>query len=140
MLSFGTSSSMSTVAPVFSTSGPVISHENLLLDYPEADIILRSRDSYEFRLLKLYIVHSSLILGQEVLLSSLPHDTSDLEREGATSADALRVVELPLTGAILFSLLTYIFPVPPVIRNYIAQLGDVNLRHLEIIKDIRKSS
>jgi len=106
---------MSTVvAPVTST---VISHENLLFNYPEADIILRSCDSYAFRVLKLYIVHSSLILGQEVLISNPPNDTSDSEREGATSADALPVVELPLTGAILFSLLSYIFPVPPVLPS-----------------------
>ena len=104
-------------------SGPVISLENLLLDFSEADVILRSRDSYEFRVLKLYIVHSSAILGEKVLLSPNPqHQPSDSSRTvnsdvERTAANALRVVQLPVEGAVLFSLLTYIFPVPPVLPS-----------------------
>jgi len=113
---------MSTVTPAISPSGSVISLENLLFDYPEADIILRSRDSYEFRVLKLYIVHSSPVLGEKVLISPNPPPSTpaipvDSQVEGLTSVDALPVVELPLNGAILFSLLSYIFPVPPVLPS-----------------------
>ncbi len=54
--------SMSAIAPKTSPSGPVVSLENLLFDYPEADIILRSSDSYEFRVIKTYIFHSSPVL------------------------------------------------------------------------------
>ncbi|KAH9958131.1 hypothetical protein BC827DRAFT_1269740 [Russula dissimulans] len=117
---------MSTVIPAISSSGSVISLENLLFDYPEADIILRSRDSYEFRVLKLYIVHSSPVLCDEVLISPNPPPSTpaipvDSQVEGSTSADALQVVDLPLNGAILFSLLTYIFPVPPVLPSTVEQ-------------------
>jgi hypothetical protein len=41
---------------------------NLLFDYPGAlagaDIILRSRDSYHFRVTKIYIANSSPVLGE----------------------------------------------------------------------------
>jgi hypothetical protein len=107
--------------------GPVVSLENLLFDFPEADIILRSRDSYEFRVLKIYIVHSSSILGEKVLLSpnaepepspsAIPTE-SNVE---GTAANAPCVVQLPIAGAILFSLLTYIFPVPPVLPSTVEQ-------------------
>jgi hypothetical protein len=62
---------MSTVGSKSSPSGSVTSldSENILFDYPEADIILRSSDSYEFRVLKLYIIHSSPKLGEKVLAS-----------------------------------------------------------------------
>jgi hypothetical protein len=119
---------MSTVATETSPSGPVISLENLLFDFPEADVILRSRDSYEFRVLKLYIVHCSPILREKLLLSvnrqpepsasSIPLE-SNIE---GTMENALCVVQLPIEGAILFSLLTYIFPVPPVLPPTVEQI------------------
>jgi hypothetical protein len=108
-------------------SGPVISLENLLFDFPEADVFLRSRDSYEFRVLKLYIklyiAHNSAILGEKILLSPNPQPQPsdfaspvDLDVE-KTAANALRVVQLPVEGAVLFSLLTYIFPAPPILPS-----------------------
>jgi len=119
---------MSTSTSAISLPGSVIviSLENLLFDYPEADIILRSRDSYEFRVLKLYIVHSSPVLGEKVLISpnpppSTPANPIDSQVDGSTNFHALPVVELPLNGAILFSLLTYIFPVPPVLPSTVEQ-------------------
>jgi hypothetical protein len=63
---------MSTTATEAYPSGLVISLENLLFDFPEADLILRSRNSYEFRVLKLYIINNSPILGEKVLLSHNP--------------------------------------------------------------------
>ena len=104
---------MSTVSIETSPSGPVMSLENLLFDFPEADLILRSHDSYEFRVLKLYIVHSSAVLGEKVLLlpnpppepSVLANSAHQSSAEG-TVENALRVVQLPIEGAILFSLLT----------------------------------
>jgi hypothetical protein len=108
-------------------SGPVISLENLLFDFPEADVILRSCDSYEFRVLKLYIVHSSPILGEKVLLSPSPQpdpspsaNPTESNVEG-TAANVPCVVRLPIVGAVLFSLLTYIFPVPPVLPSTVEQ-------------------
>ncbi|KAI9457471.1 hypothetical protein BJY52DRAFT_1212557 [Lactarius psammicola] len=98
---------MSTIAPETSPSGPVVSLENFLFDYPEADIILRSEDSYEFRVLKTYIFYSSPILGDRV--TAAPHPQS-----GATP---LPIVQLSDEGAVLFSLLTYIFPVQPILPS-----------------------
>jgi hypothetical protein len=117
---------MSTAAT--SPSGPVISLENLLFDYPEADVILRSRDSYEFRVLKLYIVNISPILGEKLLLSPNPHPEttasvkSNVER---TAANALSAVQLPIDGAILLSLLTYIFPVQPILPSTIEHVMEL---------------
>ncbi|KAF8472253.1 hypothetical protein DFH94DRAFT_193338 [Russula ochroleuca] len=114
---------MSTAATKTSPSGLVVSPENLLFDYPEADVILRSRDSYEFRVLKLYIVNSSPILGEKLLLSPNPHPeptASAIPVESnveGTAANVPCVVQLPVDGAILLSLLTYVFPVPPILPS-----------------------
>ena len=127
---------MSTVATKALPSHPVISHENLLFDYPEADVLLRSRDSYEFRVLKIYIVHSSPVLGEKVLISPTPHPKptssttpapaeSDVDSEHAENAFQVPVVQLPIDGSILFSLLTYIFPVPPVLPSIVEQVMEL---------------
>jgi hypothetical protein len=104
---------------------PVISHENLHIDYPNADIILRSPDSYEFRVLKMYIAHSSSILGEKVLISPNPGPTPTVPAEPDVedaAANALCVVQLPIEGAILFSLLTYILPVLPILPSATEQV------------------
>jgi hypothetical protein len=106
---------MSTATTETPPSGPVISLENLLFDFPEADVILRSRDSYEFRVLKFYIVQSSPILGEKVLLS--PNAQPEPSASAILAESNPCVVQLPIEGAILFSLLTYIFPVPPVLPS-----------------------
>ena len=110
---------MSAIAPKTSPSGPVVSLENLLFDYPEADIILRSSDSYEFRVIKTYIFHSSPVLGDRV--TAAPHPQS-----GATiSADTFAsfpIVQLSDSGEVLFSLLTYVFPVQPVLPSTVEHI------------------
>jgi hypothetical protein len=111
---------MTTDGSKSSPLGSVTPLENLLFDYPEADIILRSCDSYEFRVIKHYIVHSSPKLGEKVLISPKPRPsslTTPAEAHGGRgeNVDGLPVVSLPVSGAILYSLLTYIFPVPPVL-------------------------
>ena len=125
---------MSTAATETSPSGPITSLENLLFDYPGADVILRSRDSYEFRVLKLYIVHSSPILGEKLLLSpnpqpeatasAIPADSAKSNIERIT-ANVPSVVQLPVDGAILLSLLSYIFPVPPILPSTEAQIMEL---------------
>ena len=125
---------MSTSATGALPSLPVISHENLLFDYPEADVILRSRDSYEFRVLKIYIIHSSPVLGEKVLISPIPQtkptsstipETSSVDSEHAANASQVPVVHLPIDGTILFSLLTYIFPLPPVLPSTVEQVMEL---------------
>ena len=125
---------MSIATTETSPSCPVISLENLLFDYPEADVILRSRDSYEFRVLKLYIVHSSPILGEKLLLSpkplpeatasAIPTDSAKSNIERIT-ANVPSVVQLPVDGAILLSLLTHIFPVPPILPSTEEQIMEL---------------
>ena len=127
---------MSTATTEALPSHPVVSHENLLFDYPEADVILHSRDSYEFRVLKIYIVHSSQILGEKVLISPTPQpkpasstiiaeSDSDVGSEHVANASQVPVVQLPIDGVIIFSLLTYIFPVPPVLPSAVEQVMEL---------------
>jgi hypothetical protein len=87
---------------------------NLLFEYPRADFILRSRDSYDFRVSKLYIINNSPELDKRIqnTLNSF-HAPQD---EGSLPA-----VQLSDTGAILHSLLTFIFPVSPVLPSTIEE-------------------
>ena len=103
-------------------SQPTISHENLLFDYPEADVILRSRDSYEFRVLKIYIVHYFPTHQPRQTSSTIPAEPGV---DSEPSSNALPVVQLPIDGAILFSLLTYIFPVPPILPSTVKKVVEL---------------
>ncbi|KAH9957708.1 hypothetical protein BC827DRAFT_646409 [Russula dissimulans] len=86
--------------------------QNLLFDYPGADLILRSYDSHHFRVPKSYISISSPVLGE-------------LIRRALDSPDVLHaelllpVVGLAERGAVLHSILTFIFPVTPLIPSSI---------------------
>jgi hypothetical protein len=124
---------MWTIATQIPSSLPVISHESLRIDYPEADVILRSRDSYEFRVLKLFIVHNSPILEEKFLTSDNPQPeltastipASNVDSEHAANAFQVPVVQLPIDGAILFSLLTYIFPIPLNLPSTVEQVMEL---------------
>jgi hypothetical protein len=111
---------MSIVAPETSPSGPVVSLENLLWDYPEADFILRSCDSYEFRVLKVYIFQSSPVLGDRVTAASHPQSGASISAD--TTVTSLPILQLSDSGAVLFSLLTYIFPVQPFLPSTIEHI------------------
>src|SRR6266705_5429689 len=90
---------MSTVPPeaAVTTDEPIA---NLLFDYPDADIILRSRDSYHFRVPKTSIINSSPILGEQI--------RKHLVSSGATNAKvSLTAITLPERGKILHCLLTF---------------------------------
>jgi hypothetical protein len=108
---------MSTVLRGSSSSPPgsIVPSDNLLFDYPGADVILRSCDSFEFRVLKLYIVDSSPILGENVLISPDPRTNATSHSESEVDASPLPVTQLPEAGAIIFSLLSHIFPVPHIL-------------------------
>ena len=80
---------------------------NLLFDYPGADIILRSQDSYHFRVPKTPIINSSQVLG-DLIRRTL---------DSSADANALLVVQLPESGEILHSLLTFVFHVTPLIPS-----------------------
>jgi hypothetical protein len=111
---------MLTFAPETSSlpSDPVLHPENYVFDYPEGDVILRSRDFLEFRVLKIYVIHSSPILSRKVSTSSKTQ-SADLGPDRNTPS--LPVIELSDSGAVVFSILTFIFPVPPILPTTIEQ-------------------
>jgi hypothetical protein len=80
---------------------------NLLFEYRGADIILCSRDLYHFQVPKVYIINCSSVLDKSIQNTQAldhPHDEASLP-----------VIQLPESGAILHNLLTYIFPVTPLV-------------------------
>ena len=111
---------------------PAISHEKILFDYLDADLILCSLDSYEFRVLKMYIVHNSPILEEKLLISPTtqhkPISSTISAESGVNSESSLNahpVVQPHIDGAILFNLLTYIFPVPPALPSTVEQVMEL---------------
>ncbi|KAI9450617.1 hypothetical protein BJY52DRAFT_1419488 [Lactarius psammicola] len=74
--------------------------ELLLLDDPDADIILRSCDLQEFRVLKIYLIKISPVLSE---LIQFPH---------TGRAGTLPCIQLSDSGTILSSLLSFVLPVP----------------------------
>ena len=101
---------MSTVA-VPNETVPADEHlSNLLFDYRGADIILRSKDHYHFRVPKTFIIHNSPVLDE------LIKKTLDYPSNADTDA-SLSVVQLPERGEILLYLLTFIYPVPPLLPS-----------------------
>ena len=79
-------------------------------NYPGSDIALRSCDFRDFPLPKLYILICSPVLGNLIRNVS---NTSDIpNRDGQ-----LPIVTLPESGATLYHLLTFIFPVDPVLPS-----------------------
>ena len=89
-----------------------LADETSRFNYPGSDIVLRSRDSYNFPLPKLYIVICSPVLRN--LIQSVSK-TSDVPSGEKREAPSLPVVEIPTCKQILHHLLTFIFPVTPVL-------------------------
>ena len=94
--------------PVPQTLTEVVPDETSHFNYPGSDIVLRSRDSHNFPLPKFIVVIYSPILRD--LIESVSN-TSDVP----SGEEPLRlpVVSLPESKEILYSLLTFIFPVTP---------------------------
>jgi hypothetical protein len=83
---------------------------NIPFDYPGADIILRSQDSHHFQVPKTSIIDNSPVLGELIRISlGAPSDTN--------AGVSLPVVRLQDSGKLLHYLLTFIFPVTPVIPS-----------------------
>jgi hypothetical protein len=96
--------------PVPQPSNEVIPEETSHFNYPGSDIVLRSRDSYNFTLPKLNIVICSPVLRN--LIESVSN-TSDVHNGEEREAPSLPVVEIPERKDTLYRLLTFIFPVTP---------------------------
>ncbi|KAH9174339.1 hypothetical protein EDB89DRAFT_1884149 [Lactarius sanguifluus] len=90
-----------------------VESSNVLFDDPEADVVLRSRDSQTFRVLKLYITRSSTVLSDLILAAF------DSFRVANVISNEGRLLEVQLSdsSAILSSLLTFIFPVLPILPS-----------------------
>jgi len=88
--------------------------ENSLFDDPDADIILRSCDHREFRVLKHNVIRASPVL-QENIQSALSSPTP------TTTLVSLPSVQLSDSGATLSSLLSFILPMPSVLPSTIEQ-------------------
>jgi BTB/POZ domain len=81
------------------------------VDDPDADLVLRSCDSQEFRVLKLFVIKNSPVLDKQIQASS----ESPQAAISTNTHSPLPVVQLPDTGVILSALLTFIFPVATVL-------------------------
>jgi BTB/POZ domain len=89
------------------------SSENQLFDDPDADIILRSCDHREFRVLKFYIIKVSPVLRDLI--------ESALSSHAANPTASLPSVQLSDSGTTLSSLLTFILPMLPAPPSAIEQ-------------------
>jgi hypothetical protein len=98
--------------PASHAPNEVVPDETLRFNYPGSDIILRSRDSYNFTLPKFNIVICSPVLRN--LIESVSN-TSDVPNGEERETPSLPVVEIPESKETLYSLLTFIFPVAPVL-------------------------
>ncbi|KAH9058221.1 hypothetical protein EDB87DRAFT_943481 [Lactarius vividus] len=93
-----------------------------------ADIILRSSDSHDFQVPKFYVVDSSPVLREQIMAASTGHGVGP-EASGVTTADGgtndkplLPVIQLAESHTIIFALLTFVFPVPPILPPTIEQI------------------
>ncbi|KAF8263767.1 hypothetical protein EI94DRAFT_1703771 [Lactarius quietus] len=91
----------------------VASDETLHFDYPGADTVLRSSDSHNFHVPKIYIVNSSPVL-RELVIQSVSNSS---DAPSGEEQEPLPVVKLPESGLTLHSLLTLIFPVAPILPS-----------------------
>src|SRR6266702_2912144 len=103
---------MSIGPPATPEPNEVISDETLHFDFPGPNIVLRSCDSHDFRVPKLYTVIYSPVLRDLTRSASNASDVPNNEEQ-----EPLPVVELPESKATLYSLLTFISPVVPVLPS-----------------------
>ena len=87
--------------------------ENSLFDDPDADIILRSCDHREFRVLKLDIIRASTVLRKTI--------QDALSSHTASTTPSLPSVQLSDSGDTLSSLLSFILPMSSVLPSTIEQ-------------------
>ena len=92
--------------PVHQAPNEVVPEETSHFKYPGSDIVLRSRDSYNFPLPKLNVIIYSPVLRKLIESVSNSHGVP-------TGEEHLPVVDIPESKETLYSLLTFIFPVTP---------------------------
>ena len=84
-------------------------------DDPDADIILRSCDHREFRVLKLYVIKASPVLREAI------RSAPSLPTASTTPGPSLPSVQLSDSSDTLSSLLSFILPMPHVLPSTIEQ-------------------
>jgi hypothetical protein len=97
---------------------------NVLFEYHDADVILRSHDSYHFRVSKSYIINST----SSSELKELFHESPNPPNENAVDAlskTSLPVVQLPESGETLHCLLTFVFPVTTILPSTTEQIMEL---------------
>lgn len=99
-------------------SGPDTGPLKAFTDDPDADPILRSCDSQEFRVLKLFIIKNSPVLDKQIQASSEPPRPAI----SSNTQSLLPVVQLPDNGVILSTLLTFIFPVATLLPRTLEEI------------------
>ena len=109
-----------TDPPVSEPPAPAESAEILHFDFPGPDIVLRSCDSHNFHVSKLYIANSSPVLRE---LMKTVSNTSDIAND--EEPEPLPVVDLPESGVTLHSLLTIIFPVVPTLPSTLEKIMEL---------------
>ena len=99
----------------------LVEPSEVLFDYPGADIAIRSRDSRVFRVLKLYVIESSSVLGELILQAAC--DTSGTANSPNSASAQIRLPEVQISesSTILSSLLTFIFPVTPILPSTLGE-------------------
>ncbi|KAH9174362.1 hypothetical protein EDB89DRAFT_2149013 [Lactarius sanguifluus] len=101
-----------------------------------ADIILRSSDSHDFQVQKFYVADSSPVLREQIMAASMCHGVGPEATSGASGATTvdgsstdskplLPVIQLAESHTIISGLLTFVFPVPPVLPPTIEQILDL---------------
>ncbi len=103
---------------------------DVLFDDPNADVVLHSDDGHSFRVLKLYIIRCSTILGELIQAASdsfgaanpASADSEEQLPRNESRPKKKRKIQLPEVqlsdrGTILSCLLTFIFPVPSVLPS-----------------------
>ena len=98
--------------PVAAPPTPPEVAETSHFNFPRSNVILRSCDSHNFHVSRMYIVLSSPVLRE--IMRKVPNT---LDVAHAEEPEPLPVVELPENGVILHSLLTFIFPVVPILPS-----------------------
>ena len=111
-----------TDPPVSESTVPAEFAETLHFDFPGSDLVLRSCDSHNFRVSRLYIANSSPVL--RALMKTVSNTgTSDVAND--EEPEPLPVVELPENGVTLHSLLTLIFPVVPTLPSTLEKIMEL---------------
>ena len=97
-------------------------HNLLILDDPDADIVLRSCDLQEFRILKRDITRYSPVLD-DIIRST--DSTQAMDSSDPSTTEELPCIQISEKGDILSSLLSFILPIPPVLPPTTEQIMEL---------------